>query len=91
VNSAGRRGADADAGAGRERRNQRGSERKDPKSPVAGMPILEAYKAKSIVVDKRWMASGYTGLDNDLFYQANAMMAFGHARQVIDSMVNVID
>ena len=64
---------------------------KDPKSVIAGMPILEAYKAKSIIVNKRSMASGYAGLDNDLFYQANTMMVFGDAKKVIEAMVKAVD
>jgi NAD(P) transhydrogenase subunit beta len=64
---------------------------KDPKSAIAGMPILEAYKAKSIIVNKRSMASGYAGLDNDLFYQPNTMMVFGDAKKVIEAMVKAVD
>ncbi|HEX9174497.1 MAG TPA: NAD(P)(+) transhydrogenase (Re/Si-specific) subunit beta [Telluria sp.] len=64
---------------------------KDPKSPIAGMPILEAYKAKSIIVNKRSMASGYAGLDNELFYMPNTMMVFGDAKKVIEQMVKAVD
>jgi NAD(P) transhydrogenase subunit beta len=64
---------------------------KDPKSAIAGMPILEAYRAKSIIVNKRSMASGYAGLDNDLFYQPNTMMVFGDAKKVIEAMVKAVD
>jgi H+-translocating NAD(P) transhydrogenase subunit beta len=63
----------------------------DPKSAIAGMPILEAYKAKTIIVNKRSMASGYAGLDNELFYMDKTMMVFGDAKKVIDDMVKAVE
>jgi NAD(P) transhydrogenase subunit beta len=64
---------------------------KDPKSAIAGMPILEAYNAKSIIVNKRSVASGYAGLDNGLFYRPNTMMVFGDAKKVIEAMVKAVE
>jgi len=59
----------------------------DPKSPIAGMPIIQAYKARTVMVIKRSMNPGFAGIDNDLYYMENTIMLFGDAKSFVSSIV----
>jgi NAD(P) transhydrogenase subunit beta len=63
------------------------SAEEDPTSPIAGMPVLQVWKAALVVVNKRSRAAGYAGIDNPLFYKSNTRMLFGDAKDAIDKVV----
>jgi NAD(P) transhydrogenase subunit beta len=59
----------------------------DAGSPIYGMPVIEAWKAKNVIISKRSMASGYAGIENPLFFKENTRMLYGDAKKTIDSLV----
>ncbi|MFN3938388.1 MAG: NAD(P)(+) transhydrogenase (Re/Si-specific) subunit beta [Gemmobacter sp.] len=63
----------------------------DPNSPIAGMPVLEVWKAKQVFVSKRGQGTGYSGIENPLFYKENTRMFYGDAKKSIDSLLPLID
>ncbi|WP_310620509.1 Re/Si-specific NAD(P)(+) transhydrogenase subunit beta [Flexibacterium corallicola] len=63
----------------------------DPNSPIAGMPVLEVWKAKNVFISKRGQGTGYSGIENPLFYKENSKMYYGDAKGSIDKLLQLID
>ena len=63
----------------------------DPNSPIAGMPVLECWKAKQVFVSKRGQGTGYSGIENPLFFKENTRMFYGDAKKSIDALLPMID
>ncbi|WP_103256050.1 NAD(P)(+) transhydrogenase (Re/Si-specific) subunit beta [Tabrizicola aquatica] len=63
----------------------------DPNSPIAGMPVLECWKAKQVFVSKRGQGTGYSGIENPLFFKENTRMFYGDAKKSLDSLLPMID
>ncbi|PKP75042.1 MAG: NAD(P) transhydrogenase subunit beta [Alphaproteobacteria bacterium HGW-Alphaproteobacteria-6] len=63
----------------------------DPNSPIAGMPVLEVWKAKQVFVSKRGQGTGYSGIENPLFYKDNTRMFYGDAKTSVDSLLPMLD
>ena len=63
----------------------------DPNSPIAGMPVLEVWKAKQVFVSKRGQGTGYSGIENPLFYKENTRMYYGDAKQSLDKLLTMIE
>ena len=62
----------------------------DPKSPIAGMPVLEVWKSKQVFISKRGQGKGYSGIENPLFYKENSKMVYGDAKETIDKILKLI-
>ena len=63
----------------------------DPQSPIAGMPVLEVWKSKNVIVSKRGQGTGYSGIQNPLFFKENTRMFYGDAKQTLDNLLSKID
>ncbi len=67
------------------------SAQEDPSSPIAGMPVLEVWKAQNVIVFKRSMNAGYAGVQNPLFFKDNTSMCFGDAKATVQAILNALD
>ena len=62
----------------------------DPGSPIAGMPVLEVWKAKNVIISKRGQGRGYSGVENPLFFKENSRMLYGDAKASLDGLLQQI-